>query len=156
MDTPSDTGTTTGSHDAIAVHERRPCAGDAVLIVDVDQFAAIRAAHGCPAGEQVTRAVADALRRRLRRADRIALLRDDEFLAVLPGTPEHALPEVVSRVRDAIGTLRLALAGRIWGLSCTIGAAAREGGGPCGLEGLVRAADTELHRVRCAARRVAG
>jgi diguanylate cyclase len=132
--------------------------GDAVIIVDVDQFAAIRAMHGTEAGEQVTRAVADCLRRRLRSEDRLALLREDEFLAVLPGATEAMLFTIIDRLRAGIEGLRLALAGRIWTLSCTIGAAAAtRGSRPCGLEGLVREADAELHRARrAAARRLDG
>jgi diguanylate cyclase len=128
---------------------RRPGRGDAVVIVDVDQFSAIRAMHGTDAGEQVTRAVADCLRRRLRGDDRLALLREDEFLAVLPGASEDALPVITERLREGVEGLRLALAGRVWTLSCTIGAAAAAPGMKSfGLEGLVRAADTELYRAR--------
>jgi diguanylate cyclase len=133
--------------DGAAVVPRRPFAGEAVVIVDVDQFAAIRARHGPLAGEQVTRAVADCLRRRLRREDRLALLRDDEFLAVLPGAPDITLPDITARIRAGIGALRLSLAGEIWDLSCTIGAAAR-GAQSRSLDGLVRAADSALHRAR--------
>jgi diguanylate cyclase (GGDEF)-like protein len=134
---------------------RRPWAGEAVVIIDVDQFAAIRARHGPIAGEQVTRAVADCLRRRLRRDDRIALLRDDEFLAVLPGALDVTLPDIAARIRDGIGALRLSLAGEIWDLSCTIGAAARTAQ-LRSLDGLVRAADSALHHARRGAGQVRG
>jgi diguanylate cyclase (GGDEF)-like protein len=144
--------TSTGSvREAMGAHVRRPGAGEAVVIVDVEQFAAIRAAHGAEAGEQVTRAVSDCLRRHLRAGDRLALLREDEFLAVLPGASDRTLPEIIARLREGIEGLRLALAGRVWSLSCTIGAAAAPTSRPCGLESLVRVADTELHRARRAA-----
>jgi diguanylate cyclase (GGDEF)-like protein len=123
--------------------------GEAVVIVDVDQFLAIRARHGAWAGEQVTRAVTDCIRARLRAGDRLALLRDDEFLAVLSGASEPALDPIAGRLRDSVNGLRLALAGEVWTLSCTIGAAAR-GTQPLTLEGLVRAADTALYRARTA------
>lgn len=127
----------------------RSDAGEAVVIVDVDQFAAIRSLHGAEAGEQVTRAVAETLRRRLRSNDRLALLRDDEFLAVLSRVPPEALPRIIERLRGGVEGLRLALAGRIWLLSCSIGSAATPRGlRVCGLEGLVREADAELHRLR--------
>ena len=137
----------TGRGGTAVVVSRRSRAGEAVVIVDVDQFAAIRARHGTFAGEEVTRAVADCLRRRLRREDRIALLRDDEFLAVLPGAIDASLPEIASRLREGIGSLRLSLAGEIWNLSCTIGAAARDAQSRS-LDGLVRAADSALYRAR--------
>jgi diguanylate cyclase len=140
-----------GGAGAVAV-QRRPGAGEAVVIVDVDQFAAIRARHGPVAGEQVTRAVAECLRRRLRRDDRLALLREDEFLAVLPGALDATLPDISARIRQGIAALRLSLAGEIWDLSCTIGAAARDAQSRS-LEGLVRAADSALHRARQPAER---
>ncbi|MEI7443780.1 MAG: diguanylate cyclase [Burkholderiales bacterium] len=153
MDRAAHTPQTTSAADGAPPRlSRRAGSGDAVVIVDVDQFAAIRAMHGSEAGEQVTRAVADCLRRRLRSEDRLALLREDEFLAVLPGATEEMLPAITHRLRSGIEGLRLALAGRVWTLSCTIGAAAAtRGSRPCGLEGLVREADTELHRARRAA-----
>jgi diguanylate cyclase (GGDEF)-like protein len=143
-----ETGASAPPRGGAALRPRRSAGGDAVVIVDVDQFAAIRAAHGAVAGEQVTRAVADCLRRRLRGADRLALLRDDEFLAVLPGAAADTLPAIAARLRAGVDGLRLALVGRVWALSCTIGSAAR-GARPCALEGLVRAADVDLHRARC-------
>jgi diguanylate cyclase (GGDEF)-like protein len=144
------TGATIVPGEGCVQQARRPGSGEAVVIVDVDQFASIRAHHGVEAAEQVTRAVADCLRRRLRADDRLALLRDDEFLAVLSGAPAEAVPSITTRLRDGVHALRLALAGTIWGLSCTIGSAAR-GSRPCGLHGLVRAADADLDRARRAA-----
>lgn len=149
MDRQTQTSPRTQPGDGVARRARRPGRGDVVVIVDVDQFSSIRAMHGSEAGEQVTRAVADCLRRRLRSDDRLALLREDEFLAVLPGASEEALALITDRLREGVEGLRLALAGRVWTLSCTIGAAAAAPGvRPCGLEVLVRAADTELHRAR--------
>jgi diguanylate cyclase (GGDEF)-like protein len=131
--------------------QRTTPAGEAVVIVDVDQFAAIRERHGVHACEQVTRAVGDCLRRLLRGEDRLALLREDEFLVVLPGAHEAALPVIEARVREGVKALRLGLAGTVWNLSCTTGAAAH-GNHPRGLECLVRAADSALYR----AKRLAG
>ena len=125
--------------------------GETVVIVDVDQFAAIRSRYGRVAAEQVTDAVADCLRRRLRPGDRLALVRDEEFLAVLPGAPEDSLPTITARLRESVSNLRIALSGEVWTLSCTVGAAAHSAPRR-GLECLVRAADSALYR----ARRLAG
>jgi diguanylate cyclase (GGDEF)-like protein len=133
---------------AVAEERKRGTpAGEAVVIVDVDQFAAIRERHGGHACEQVTRAVADCLRCLLRGEDRLALLREDEFLVVLPGAQEAALPEIEARVREGVKALRLGLAGTVWNLSCTTGAAAH-GSHSRGLECLVRAADSALYRAK--------
>lgn len=121
--------------------------GEAVVIVDVDQFAAIRSRHGRPAAEQVTHAVADCLRRRLRPGDRLALLRDEEFLAVLQGASESTLPSITARLRSGVSSLRIALAGEVWTLTCTVGAAAHSAPRR-GLDCLVRAADSALYHAR--------
>ncbi len=141
------TGVEGVASEATGRRERLAHRGEAVLIVDVDQFGAIRGRHGAAAAEQVTRAVAECLQRRLRRDDRLALLRDDEFLVVLAGAPHDSVPALVARLRDDVQALRLAIAGSIWSLTCTIGAASR-GSRPCGLEALVRAADADLDRAR--------
>ena len=141
------TGSTGAPFDASAHRTRRAPCGDAVLIVDVDQFAAIRERHGEAAAEQVTRAVAQCLQRRLRPEDRLALLREDEFLVVLSGASAEMVPVLAARLRDDVHALRLSLAGSVWSLRCTIGAASR-GSRPCGLEALVRAADADLDRAR--------
>lgn len=141
------TGATVGARDAHVCRDRQPWCGEAVMIVDVAELAAIRACHGDAVGEQATRAVADCLGHRLRADDRLALLREDEFLMVLGGTPAQAVPALAQRLRTDVAALRLSLAGRIWTLTCTIGAATR-GTRPCGLEALVRAADGDLDRAR--------
>jgi diguanylate cyclase (GGDEF)-like protein len=139
------TGGAGGVHGAgVMPRPRAPSRGEAVVILDVDQFAQIRARHGVHAGEAVTRAVAECLRRDLRTDDRLALLRDEEFLVVLAGTCEACLPGIERRLREGVQALRLALAGAVWTLSCTTGGAAR-GEASRSLEGLVRAADGALH-----------
>ena len=52
---------------------RLPSDGEAVVIIDVDQFAAIRQRHGDTAVDQVSLAVAEQLRHLLRSQDRLAI-----------------------------------------------------------------------------------
>jgi diguanylate cyclase (GGDEF)-like protein len=124
--------------------------GESVMIIDIDQSAAIRARHGSAAGEQLGQAVAECLRRRLRTGDRLALLREDEFLAVLPGAPCEELPAIEARLREGVRSMRLSIAGKEWQLSCTIGSACSNqlSGQSRRLESLVRLADAALHRAR--------
>lgn len=120
------------------------------MIIDVDQSAAIRARHGSAAGEQLTQAVAETLRRRLRPGDRLALLREDEFMAVLPGAPSAELPRIEARLRDGVHAMRLSIAGREWQLSCTIGSASSQQLAEQSrrLDSLVRMADAALYRAK--------
>jgi diguanylate cyclase (GGDEF)-like protein len=124
--------------------------GESVMIIDVDQSAAIRARHGSAAGEQLAQAVAETLRRRLRPGDRLALLREDEFMAVLPGAQTADLPRIEARLRDGVKGMRLSIAGREWQLSCTIGSACSQqlAEQPRRLDSLVRIADAALYRAK--------
>lgn len=133
------------------VRARRAAAGvESVVIIDVDQSRLIRAHHGSAAGEQLAQAVAESLRRRLRPGDRLALLREDEFMAVLPGAQGEDLPAIEGRLRHAVESMRLSIAGFEWQLSCTLGSAcsALLAEQSRRLESLVRLADTALARAK--------
>ena len=126
---------------------RRAAEGEAVVIVDVEQFAAIRQRHGDTAVDQVSLAVAERLRHLLRTQDRLALLGNESFMVVMPGVEVDALAQIQSRLSRGVASLRIALSGEHWRLSCLTGAAAR-GLQRTGLEGVVRAADNALHEAR--------
>ena len=135
------------------IRSRRAHTGvESVVIIDIDQSTRIRAHHGTAAGEQLAQAVAESLRRRLRPGDRLALLRDDEFMAVLPGAHSEDLAGIEARLRQGIESMRLSIAGREWQLSCTMGSACstRLAEQSRRLESLVRLADTELARAKTA------
>ncbi len=147
MEKTTETGDARGGQQTARWHERISGSGEAVLIVDIDQVAAIRARHGWVAAEAITRLVADCLKQRLRHADRLALLREDEFLAVLPGAAEPVLSRIEARLRAAVHQLRVPLHDDVWTLSCSMGAAARSSSA-LSLESLVRAADSALWSVK--------
>ena len=67
-----------------------------VLVLDLDGFKAVNDAHGHKAGDDVLRAVARALRGRLRETDLVARIGGDEFAVLLARVDESGL-EVVAR-----------------------------------------------------------
>lgn len=123
------------------------CSG--VLMVKVEQAEEILKAHGATAAGQLMLAINSALVRRLRSEDRVALVRDDGLLVVLPGVTAKTIRRIEQRVEQAIRDFRLSVAGRLWSLTALIGVASSPEGRLPGLSvpSLARLADDDLHRV---------
>ena len=77
--------------------------GIAVMMIDVDHFKSVNDRWGHPIGDQALRAIADALRRRIRVFDSIARYGGEEFVVVMPGSS-------IDDARAASERLRLAIA----------------------------------------------
>jgi diguanylate cyclase (GGDEF)-like protein len=130
-------------------NRKRTQGGAGVLMVQVDQADAILKAHGATAAGQLMLAINAALVRRLRNEDRVALVRDDGLLVVLPGVTARTIRRVEQRIVEAVRDFRLSVAGRLWSLSAQIGVACSPEGRLPGLSvpSLARLADDDLHRV---------
>jgi GGDEF domain-containing protein len=117
-----------------------------VLILQVEQAGEIHLAHGGRFSDQLHALISGTVRRCLRLEDRLALLRDHDFMIVLRNVSRQALQAICQRVRAAVQALRLSLAGRLWALSCRIGQACATTDWPPGtsLEGLVQEAEAGL------------
>lgn len=87
-------------------HERtaRPLS---VVMLDLDHFKAINDAHGHPAGDQVLKAVASALRRATRETDVVARYGGEEFTLVLPDTDRAGAERKVGELLDLVRRLPL-------------------------------------------------
>jgi diguanylate cyclase (GGDEF)-like protein len=108
--------------------------GLAVAVLDLDRFKEVNDTGGHPAGDQLLRTVADALRGEARGADTVARLGGDEFVLVLPGADEAGARALVERVRR-----------RLAGVAEFSAGVAAYGPGQESAEGLVREADRRLY-----------
>ncbi|HET7182823.1 MAG TPA: GGDEF domain-containing protein [Candidatus Limnocylindrales bacterium] len=106
---------------------QRRRAGDAVavLMIDIDKFKVLNDTYGHPIGDQVLKAVADAITTTVRDHDIPARIGGEEFAVLLRNAvPEVAL-EVGERVREAVRELDLRFIG-VPGVSVSIGVAHAE------------------------------
>jgi diguanylate cyclase (GGDEF)-like protein len=73
-----------------------------LIMLDMDQMKAINDRHGHPAGDEVLRRVAQAIRSQVRRVDLPTRYGGDEFLVVLPEANEEEANRIAGRIRQEI------------------------------------------------------
>lgn len=81
----------------------------ALALIDIDHFKRVNDALGHPAGDEVLRAVADIVRKRLRKSDTLARYGGEEFLVFLPGAEKTAAVAILEDIRTNIASHGFAL-----------------------------------------------
>jgi diguanylate cyclase (GGDEF)-like protein/PAS domain S-box-containing protein len=84
---------------------------DALLFIDLDGFKAVNDTHGHSTGDQMLRAVARALRHRLRSTDVVARYGGDEFTVLLSQIDEDSAHLVAGQLRDVVAQAASTIAG---------------------------------------------
>ena len=80
------------------------------VMLDIDNFKGINDVHGHQAGDDILRAVAEAIRGSVRELDLAARYGGEEFAVVLPGTPLDGAKRVAERMREAVAQIELPIA----------------------------------------------
>jgi diguanylate cyclase len=94
-----------------------------LMMIDVDYFKQINDAMGHGVGDEVLKAVSNALLRSIRRFDVCCRYGGDEFVVVLPGTAAVQAAAVAERMRGAVSSLQLSSNGQPFGVTLSIGIA---------------------------------
>ena len=81
--------------------------GGAVILLDLDNFKALNDSHGHAAGDELLRAVAQAIRGRMRASDTLARLGGDEFAVVIPRASAEEARHAAEGIRRVISEVRL-------------------------------------------------
>ncbi len=85
-----------------AAEARRYAHPLAIILLDIDDFAAFNHEHGLEAGDALLREVALRMRLRVREADALGRLGSDAFLAILPHTDEAGAATFAEALRGRI------------------------------------------------------
>lgn len=101
----------------------RPCS---VLMLDLDHFKAVNDTYGHAAGDQALMRFAAACQEMLRETDIFGRVGGEEFAVILPETDAAGAANLAERMRKRVNKLRIQNDGRRFGLTVSIGVAARD------------------------------
>jgi diguanylate cyclase (GGDEF)-like protein len=79
-----------------------------VCFIDLDNFKRVNDDHGHLHGNAVLHEVGQVLRKSIRSCDTVGRFGGDEFIAILPDTPERDAVQLAERLRSAIAGARIA------------------------------------------------
>jgi diguanylate cyclase (GGDEF)-like protein len=113
-----------------------------LLMIDVDFLKHVNDVYGHPAGDQVLRALAETLRRVVRRIDLVARCGGEEFAVLLPETTAERGGDVAARLREAIEELEHPGVGEAITVSIGVAAYPEDAGSA---SELIHAADQALY-----------
>jgi diguanylate cyclase (GGDEF)-like protein/PAS domain S-box-containing protein len=123
----------------------------ALLLIDLDHFKAINDTHGHQVGDDVLRAVAQAVQGRLRDSDCLARLGGDEFAVQLLNVGPDDAATIAEHLSDVICAVRVPAAGASIGVTASIGIAFIDG--ECDDEqSLVEQADLAMYTAKARGR----
>jgi diguanylate cyclase (GGDEF)-like protein len=127
----------------IARRQQQPLS---VLMLDIDHFKGINDTHGHATGDKVLRAIADAIKDRLRNIDQVFRFGGEEFLIVLSNTGRESAALVGERLRNAALQLTYPVKGNPLALTVSLGCSTLlPGESP---DSLLRRADTALYAAK--------
>jgi diguanylate cyclase (GGDEF)-like protein/PAS domain S-box-containing protein len=95
------------------------------IMADIDHFKRVNDTYGHEAGDEVLKAVADALRSTARGADLVARFGGEEFVLVLPDTSAELAVRIAERLRLAIEALSTDFGGQLIRVTASFGIAQR-------------------------------
>ena len=77
-----------------------------LLMIDIDEFKKINDKHGHPKGDEVLKAVAESLKRSVRKSDIVGRFGGEEFIVLLPAVGPAILPRIAETIRQGVENMQ--------------------------------------------------
>ena len=116
----------------------------AIVLLDLDDFAAVNRLHGTAGGDTALREVALRIRLRVREADELGRFGGDAFLAVLPHTDEGGAATFADALQHRLGLRPIAVGAEQLELTASVGIAVLRPGDDLDRDGLLLRVDEAL------------
>lgn len=125
----------------------------AVLMIDVDHFKQVNDTHGHAVGDLVLKHITELMRGGVRNVDLVSRLGGEEFVVVMPDTPEPFALTVAERLREMIASTPMHVAdgspdGQDLTVTVSIGCALREDSSEDTIDRLIARADAALYTAK--------
>lgn len=120
----------------------------AIVLLDIDHFAALNRAHGLDAGDAVLREIALRMRLRIRIADALGRSSGDAFLAILPHTDEAGAATFADALRRRLAQRPVTTSERAVAVTVSAGVAVMRAGEALDADALLARADEALASAR--------
>ena len=122
------------------------------VLFDIDHFKVVNDTYGHEAGDQVLKAVADAVKAVLREGDTLMRYGGEEFLAVLPGAGEADVAHLGERIRRVVESTTVMFDRHQISVTTSLGAVSFPSVNVTDLDDLIRQADTAMYEAKNAGR----
>jgi diguanylate cyclase (GGDEF)-like protein len=122
-----------------------------ILMIDSDNLKPVNDSYGHNAGDRLLTLLVKCIQLQLRDTDIIARYGGDEFVVLLPETPDLGALEVAERIRISVSNTLLEIDGRVVKMSVSIGVSTYPADGRK-LDSLVANADEAMYRAKKAGR----
>jgi len=131
-----------------AARSQREATPLAVLMADLDNFKLINDTYGHLAGDAVLRESARRMSITIRAYDSLGRYGGEEFLVVLPGCDQSGGLAQAERLRESVGSARIATTAGEVSVTCSLGLSWTGQFPACGASALLRSADEALYSAK--------
>lgn len=118
------------------------------LMMDVDNLKEVNDRYGHPAGDEVLRQIAGLIRNELRVIDTATRYGGDEFLLILPVTPQAGAYAAAERIRQKARELRVSYRGQTLNVTVSVGVGTFPAPDVQDAEALIEAADAAMYEAK--------